>query len=156
MTRCYLGLGSNLNAPRRQLKQALVYLRTLPRSVIVRQSSAYLSHPFGVRSQPLYYNMVISIHTSLSALQLLKHLQLIETKCHRIRKKRWGARVIDIDILLYGEHVINHPRLIVPHPEMIHRDFVLVPLLEIAPTASMPTGSPLASCLAHCHRHLTD
>ena len=85
----------------------------------------------GVRAQPNYCNQVIAIQTTLSAHALLRHCQSIENKQRRIRKRRWGARTLDIDILLYGKHVINTHDLIVPHPEMLKRDFVLMPLLEI-------------------------
>ena len=155
MTLCFLGLGSNLGSPRRKLKLAINLLHTLPRSIIINQSSVYHSRPCGVRSQPLYCNMVIGINTSLSALHLLKYCQHIETKCHRIRKRRWGARTIDIDVLLYGEQVIDHHELKVPHPEMTHRDFVLVPLLEISPQACLPSGQPLVSYLSQCKPYLT-
>ena len=131
MVDCYLGLGSNLREPRRQLSRAFASLRTLPRSAILRQSRVYHSLPMGVRAQPNYYNQVIAIQTTLPAHALLRHCQAIEQKQHRIRKRRWGARTLDIDILLYGNQVIHTHDLIVPHPEMLKRDFVLIPLLEI-------------------------
>ncbi len=154
MTRCYLGLGSNLRSPERQLRQALARLHKLPKSVITDVSRLYLSHPCGVRSQPQYVNMVIAIQTSLSAEHLLIHCQRIENKHQRLRKKRWGPRTLDIDLLLYGEQIIHHTGLTVPHPRMVQRDFVLVPLLEICPTARLPTGEPLVSYLKGCTTHL--
>ena len=155
MTLCYLGLGSNLRTPMRQLNQALHLLNKIPKSVILKKSSIYKSRPLGVRSQPQYFNMVIAIHTSLSAIHLLIYCQQIESKLKRVKKKHWGARTMDIDLLLYGEKVINHRDLTIPHPEMICRDFVLVPLLEISPNARLPSGIPLHSYLDSCELHLT-
>jgi 2-amino-4-hydroxy-6-hydroxymethyldihydropteridine diphosphokinase len=133
MTRCYLGLGSNLRSPERQLRQALAKIRTLPQTTIKRVSSFYVTPPFGLKAQPDYHNIVIAIDTNLPPLTLLNYCQYIENKHHRLRKKRFGARTLDIDILLYGEQTIHHRRLTVPHPQMLNRDFVLLPLREIAP-----------------------
>ncbi len=155
MTLCYLGLGSNLRSPARQLRQALLQLRKLPRTVVTHQSKFYFSKACGVQMQPRYCNMVITIHTTLSPQQLLHHCQQIETNHQRSRKKHWAARTLDIDLLLFGERIINHPNLTVPHPEMIKRDFVLVPLLEIFPTAHLPSGKPLAAYLNHCDTYLS-
>lgn len=154
MIRCYLGLGSNLRSPERQLRQALAKLQKLPRTVITVVSSLYRSHPCGVRSQPRYFNMVVALHTSLSAQHLLTQCQRVENSQQRLRKKRWGARTIDIDLLLYGEQVIHQAGLTVPHPRMLERDFVLVPLLEISPTIKLPTGEPIASRLLQCEAYL--
>lgn len=154
MTLCYLGLGSNLRSPERQLRQATLLLNKVPRSVVMSASKIYSSQPWGIRSQPPYCNMVIALHTSLSPERLLHYCQQIENKQQRLRKKRWGARTIDIDVLLYGNHVINKHNLVVPHPEMLNRDFVLVPLLEIKPTILLPTGEPLVSYLKHCEKYL--
>ena len=147
---CYLGLGSNLQSPERQLRQALGKLRKIPRSAITNRSSLYLSHPCGVRSQPRYVNMVVAITTTLPPHQLLKQCQQIENKHHRIRKKHWGARTLDIDILLYGQRTIHTLDLTIPHPHMLCRDFVLVPLLEICPTECLPSGEPLEFYLKTC------
>jgi len=155
MTLCYLGLGSNLGAPLRQLNQALVLLNKLPKSIVLKKSNFYKSQPLGVRSQPPYLNMVILIETSLPPHLLLTCCQRIETKQKRVRKKHWGARTIDIDILLYGEHTVSYYDLTIPHPEMTRRDFVLKPLLEITPLACLPDGNPLQSYLNHCDVYLT-
>ena len=154
MTRCFLGLGSNLRSPERQLRQALTQLHKLPRSVVTDSSSLYLSLPCGVRSQPRYFNMVVAINTLLTAKQLLIHCQRIENNHQRLRKKHWGARTLDIDLLLYGDKIIHQEGLDVPHPHMVHRDFVLVPLLEICPSAQLPTGEPLVSYLKACEAYL--
>ena len=155
MTACYLGLGSNLRSPERQLRQAINKLQKLPRSVVTKISSLYFSKPCGIRHQPPYCNMVIGIHTSLTAKDLLNQCHRIEKNQQRGRKRRWGARTLDIDLLLYGEHVINTADLIIPHPRMTQRDFVLAPLLEIAPSVMLPSGEPIASFLANCETFLS-
>ena len=154
MTECYLGLGSNLRSPERQLRQALIALRTIPRATIVAQSSIYSSMPCGTQSQPLYCNMVIKVETTLPALRLLAHCQTIEDKFLRLRKKHWGARTLDIDLLLFGNRTMNHHKLSIPHPYMLTRDFVLVPLLEISPTAVLPNGKPIMAFLDQCKSHV--
>ena len=151
---CYLGLGSNLRSPERQLRQALHQLQKLPQSVITKISQIYFSKPYGPRAQPPYANMVVSMSTSLSAERLLQACQWIENQHQRIRKKHWGARTLDIDLLLYGQQVIQSHLLKVPHPEMLKRDFVLVPLLEIAPKVALPSGELVVSYLKHCETHL--
>ena len=135
---CYLGLGSNLKFPQRQLHQAIQDCRHIPLSTVTKVSSIYLSNPVGVRSQPLFYNLVIELNTSLSPEKLLEYCLAIEKKHHRIRKQRWGARTLDLDILLYGNVTLSTPKLSIPHPQMLNRDFVIIPLLEIAPEACMP------------------
>lgn len=149
MTTCYLGLGSNLNSPRRQLHMAFKSLQDMPRTYVAQISSIYQSTPFGVSSlaQPDYFNAVVKIETSLSPDNLLYYCQQIEKKQKRTRKKHWGSRTIDIDILLYGMCKINQFNLTVPHPEMHRRDFVLIPLLEISPGATLPDGTPIKTLL---------
>ena len=154
MTLCYLGLGSNLRSPKRELWQAINRLDKLPRTVITHISSVYNSQPYGVPSQPNYCNMVIAIHTTLPAMRLLRYCQLIEKKHQRIRKVHWGARTLDIDLLLYGKQVINQRELTIPHPQMLKRDFVLAPLLEITPAALLPNGEPIFSYLKYCKTHI--
>lgn len=154
MPRCYLGLGSNLRVPKRQLRQGIAQLRNIPRSTIINISSIYSSRPLGVRAQPNYCNMVIAIQTSLSATCLLRHCQAIENKQQRIRKIHWGARTLDIDLLLYGNQTIQTPDLTVPHSQMLTRDFVLIPLLEIMPSHTLPNGQLIEDYLKHCETHL--
>ena len=141
--RCYLGLGSNLSSPQRQLYYAIKNLRKVPRTSITKISSIYLSRPLGVRSQPIYYNMVIELLTSLSPMMLLKECQSIENKQHRLRKIHWGARTLDLDLLLYENITIKTPLLTIPHPQMLFRDFVITPLLEISPHITMPNGQKI-------------
>tara|TARA_Y100000588_G_scaffold349433_1_gene399802 strand:+ start:850 stop:1281 length:432 start_codon:yes stop_codon:yes gene_type:complete len=133
MTICYLGLGSNLHAPQRQLGKAIKEIQSLPYTTILKQSSLYHTKPLGFGYQPDYYNQAISIKTRLTAVQVLSACQLIEKKHRRVKKKIWGPRTLDIDILLFGYHTCNLPHLKIPHPEMLNRDFVLQPILEINP-----------------------
>ncbi len=154
MTICYLGLGSNLANPVRQLRQAIGHLRALPKSSLLKISPIYKSKPFGGSTQPNYANLVLALKTHLPPLKLLVYCQAIERQQGRIRKKRWGARTLDIDILLYGNHRLEHPRLTLPHPRMQERDFVLIPLLVIAPTLHFPDGQSPERILNQCESHI--
>lgn len=132
MTICYLGLGSNLRSPERQIRQAIQQLRTLPKTTVIQISALYFNQAVGRRTQPPYCNCVVKIQTSQTPISLLNLCQAIEKKQQRVRKIRWGARTLDIDILLYGNKKIHQHRLIIPHPRMHERDFVQIPLLSIA------------------------
>ncbi|GGI75845.1 2-amino-4-hydroxy-6-hydroxymethyldihydropteridine diphosphokinase [Legionella impletisoli] len=131
MNTCFLALGSNLKHPERQLRQAVKALRGLPKTVVTQQSRLYVTEPLGSAFQPGYCNQVIKLFTNLPPLELLSYCQAIELKQKRVRKRRWGPRTLDIDILLYGDQTLNTANLTLPHPELYHRDFVLIPLLEI-------------------------
>lgn len=133
MTQCFIALGSNLRSPERQLAKALHALHCIPRTQIIKASAIHYTIPLGQAFQPTYCNQVIELFTRLPPLKLLRYCQFIELKHKRVRKRKWGPRTLDIDILLYGNTVINHDNLIIPHPEMLNRDFVLNPLVEIAP-----------------------
>ena len=143
MIDCYLGLGSNLNIPTHQIHLALQALKKLPNSRLTKISPLYQSKPAGVAIQPMYYNAVVLLETNLPVHEVLKHCQQIEKKLKRVRLKRFNARTIDIDILLYGTHSIQSPDLSIPHPRLHLRDFVLVPLLELWPEAKLPGGMQL-------------
>jgi 2-amino-4-hydroxy-6-hydroxymethyldihydropteridine diphosphokinase len=134
MTLCYLGLGSNLDNPERQLRRAIAALCKLPYSYITKVASFYHSKALGRKAQPDYCNTVVALQTSLCPEQLLFYCQKIERQQGRIRKIQWGARTLDIDILLFGSQKINTLKLKVPHPRLEQRDFVLVPLREISAT----------------------
>ena len=134
----YIGLGSNLNHPKQQIKDALIALDNTQDVNVVALSSLYQSTPVDGSKQPDYLNAVCQIDTHLTALELLKVCQKIETQQHRVREKKWGARTIDLDIILYGAQVIASKQLVVPHPEMMNRAFVLVPLAEIEPNLNVP------------------
>lgn len=138
MAICYLGLGSNLNFPKRQLRLAISALHKLKNSSILKISNFYFNKPMGVKAQPMFYNLVIAMQTSLPPHHILMYCQEIEKNQSRIRKKKWGARTIDIDILLYGDFNIKTKNLEIPHPYMLDREFVLLPLLEISPHIKLP------------------
>ena len=153
MTPAYLALGSNLDDPASQLHAALMELAALPYCHIDIVSSAYSSAAVGPGKQSDYLNAVLKLTTSLDALQLLSATQAIEIKRGRIRGERWAARTLDIDILLFGDAVINTRTLQVPHPRMTIRNFVLYPLAEIADEKMvLPSIGVLGSLLAKCPR----
>ncbi len=132
--RAYIGLGSNLRAPVRQVQRALCALRQIQKTVLVDYSSLYRSKPLGGISQPDFINAVAALDTRLKAHELLAELQSIERRQGREREGvRWGPRTLDLDLLLYGEEQIRTKALTVPHPGLLQRSFVLFPLLEIAP-----------------------
>ena len=139
----YIGLGSNLNNPKEQIKQALMALDATTDVKVVDLSSLYQSKPVDGSEQPDYLNAVCKVDTHLTALELLKVCQAIEQAQHRVREKKWGARTIDLDIIIYGAQVIASKQLVVPHPEMMNRHFVLVPLHEIEPDLKVPVLGPL-------------
>lgn len=134
----YIGLGSNLNNPKQQIKDALIALNHTQNVKVVALSSLYQSSPIDGSKQPDYLNAVCEVDTHLSALELLYACQDIETNQHRVREKKWGARTIDLDILTYGAQVIACKQLVVPHPDIMNRAFVLVPLAEIEPNFKIP------------------
>lgn len=133
MITSYLALGSNLRSPERQLRQAVRRLKKLPKTSVMTLSDIHFSPAVGRRAQPPYCNSVIEIRTCLPPQTLLRHCLAIEKKQQRVRKVRWGARTLDIDILLYGQQTIHNHCLTIPHPRMHERDFVLNPLFSIAP-----------------------
>jgi 2-amino-4-hydroxy-6-hydroxymethyldihydropteridine diphosphokinase len=131
MIQCYLALGSNLNSPLRQIRLAIQQLYNLPHTHVKNIATCYKNKAIGRKSQPDFYNTVVEISTTLSPEKLLAECQAIEHKQGRVRRVKWGARTIDIDILLYGDRLIKTPHLIIPHPQLMHRDFVLKPLRQI-------------------------
>lgn len=134
----FLGIGSNLGNPELNCLKAVERI-ALSRSVkLLRRSSLYRTEPVGVTEQSWFINCVVEIRTSLSPRELLKTVKGIEDDMGRMSGERWGPRIIDIDILLYGQIVMNEEDLVIPHPEMHKRRFVLVPLNEIAPYAIHP------------------
>ncbi len=133
-TRAYIGLGSNLRAPVRQIQRALCALRQIRKTVLIHHSHLYRSKPLGAIRQPDFVNAVAALDTRLTAHELLDELQSIERRQGRERDgRRWGPRTLDLDILLFGDERIATERLVVPHPGLPERSFVLVPLREIAP-----------------------
>jgi 2-amino-4-hydroxy-6-hydroxymethyldihydropteridine diphosphokinase len=135
----YIGLGSNLDNPELQLDTALAALDDIPDTSLVKYSSFYRSIPLGPSDQPDFINAVALLDTHLTARQLLSQSQSIENRQGRVRGgQRWGPRILDLDILLYGDQVIDEHELTVPHPGIRYRNFVLVPLLELAPDLEIP------------------
>jgi len=145
-TIAYIGLGSNLSDPRIQVSNAANKIGKIPHCKTIALSSLYLSKPMGPQDQDDYINAVIAIESSLSALELLDALQAIENSAGRVRKdNRWGARILDCDIVLFGDETIENERLTVPHYGMKVREFVLLPLVEIAPNLLLPDNTPIKS-----------
>jgi 2-amino-4-hydroxy-6-hydroxymethyldihydropteridine diphosphokinase len=129
---CAIGLGSNLGDSRSILAGTIDRLRSHPQIEVISVSSWYLTAPIGP-PQPDYLNGCATIETSLTPLALLQELQAIEAEFGRVRQEIWGARTLDLDLLLYDNLIIDLPTLQVPHPHMGKRAFVLIPLAEIAP-----------------------
>jgi len=150
----YIGLGSNLEQPKQQLKKAVAELKLLPESRYVQDSGLYLSKPLvadGVpEDQPDYYNAVVLLETGLTPVELLDQLQAIENRQHRIREQHWGPRTIDLDILLYGQQQINNERLQIPHPGLCEREFVLYPLQRLNPEMTIPGHGKLKQIIKMC------
>ncbi|WP_439827963.1 2-amino-4-hydroxy-6-hydroxymethyldihydropteridine diphosphokinase [Aeromonas enteropelogenes] len=154
MSEVFVAIGSNLADPLGQARRAVSALAALPETELQQASSFYSSRPMGPADQPDYVNAVARLTTRLAPLALLDQLQKIELEQGRVRKdERWGPRTLDLDLLLYGDRVIKHERLIIPHYGMQEREFVLLPLAEIAPALVLPCGTPLAQLVARCPRN---
>ncbi|MBS7821491.1 2-amino-4-hydroxy-6-hydroxymethyldihydropteridine diphosphokinase [Wohlfahrtiimonas chitiniclastica] len=136
----YIALGANLENPVAQLTTALEEIAQLPNTSIIQCSKFYRTKPIGP-AQPDIINAVIALQTALSPYELLHALQAIELKHGRTRTVRFGARTLDLDVLLYEDWVNDDSALIVPHPRMHERNFVLIPLYEIAPDLILPQGA---------------
>ena len=143
----YISLGSNLEQPEHQVLSAVEEIATIPNTILTEISRLYRSAPVGPGEQDDYINAVVEVETTLSPLALLDALQAIEVKHGRKRIVRWGARTLDLDILLYGSECIDSERLTVPHKEMHWRNFVLMPLADINPLLSLPNGESLQELL---------
>jgi 2-amino-4-hydroxy-6-hydroxymethyldihydropteridine diphosphokinase len=152
MTVGYIALGSNLGQPRQQLDSAITALRDHAQITLRSHSPWYRSKAVGPGEQPDYLNGVAVIETGLSARQLLDSLQEIEAAQGRERGERWGARTLDLDILLLGDECIESAELTLPHPRLRERNFVLYPLYDVAPELVLPCGTTLESLLARCPR----
>ncbi|WLH83935.1 2-amino-4-hydroxy-6-hydroxymethyldihydropteridine diphosphokinase [Pseudomonas sp. FP2338] len=150
MERIYIGMGSNLAAPDQQLRSAVEALAQLPDTNLVGVSAFYQSDSL-LPGQPRYTNAVAALNSDLAPLDLLDALQAVENDQGRERLERWGPRTLDLDILLFGERLIDEPRLKVPHYQMHLRAFVLYPLAELAPAdLQLPNGQTLSELLAAC------
>jgi 2-amino-4-hydroxy-6-hydroxymethyldihydropteridine diphosphokinase len=135
----YVGLGSNLAEPQRQLESALRAMRDIPLTHLLANSSFYATPPWGRANQPEFVNAVAKLETTLSARELLTELLAIERRAGRERNgERWGPRLLDLDLLLYGRAIIDEAALRVPHPYLHERAFVLVPLAELDADLDIP------------------
>lgn len=150
MIRCFVALGSNLDNPAQQLQRALATLGASAECRLGAVSGFYGNAAVGPGEQPDYINAVAELHTRLQPEALLDLLQRVERDQGRQRDVRWGARTLDLDLLLYGDLTLDTPRLQLPHPRMFERDWVLYPLADIAPELHFPDGSPLATRLDSC------
>lgn len=148
MTTAWIGLGSNLDDPRRQVLDALRELDEADGISVTARSSLYMSEPMGPQDQPDFINAVAAVETQLAPLELLARLRSIEQRHARRRERHWGPRTLDLDLLLYGADRIDHPDLRVPHPGIAGRSFVLLPLREIAPGIEIPGKGKVEELLA--------
>lgn len=132
MVKVYLGLGSNMGDRAHQLQQAIQIIDRFQHIDVTSVSPIYETKPVGYTDQPQFLNLCIEIETTLKPQELLKRCLETEQALHRVRKIRWGPRTLDVDILLYGNEIIEEDNLIIPHPRMVERAFVLIPLNDIA------------------------
>lgn len=135
---CFIGLGANLGRPVEQCLEAVQRMHAADGIRVLRRSSLYRTEPVGIQEQDWFVNAVVEISTVLQAGELLQALLAIERLMGRQREARRGPRIIDLDILLYGQQVIQSPDMIIPHPEFHKRRFVLIPFHEIAPYVIHP------------------
>lgn len=147
-TRAYIGLGSNQGESITTLNSALQQLAEHTEIQVEAVSSFYQTKPVGPQDQPDYVNAVARLNTSLNAQELLAVLLKTERLHGRVRnpKLRWGPRTLDLDVLLFGDAIIQQTDLIVPHPELCKRAFVVYPLFELAPGLVLPNGTSLRAC----------
>jgi len=151
--RAFIGLGGNLDRPAERICSARLAIQELEGVVEVGFSSLYRSTPLGPKDQPDYVNAVMAIDVGLEPLELLDRLQAMELAHGRVRVgERWGPRTLDLDILLYGDRILRLERLVVPHPGIATREFVLYPLEEIAPELLIPGLGPLRDLVGACPR----
>jgi 2-amino-4-hydroxy-6-hydroxymethyldihydropteridine diphosphokinase len=152
--RAYIGLGSNLDNPVAQVLEAVEELVMIPDTILAARSSLYSGRPMGPEEQPDYVNAVVALDTLLSADELHRALVSIEDQqCRASDGEKWGPRIIDLDLLLYGNSTIDTDTLTVPHPGMHERDFVIVPLEEIAGNVKIPGKGFLYSLINKCKSH---
>lgn len=149
-TKAFVGLGSNLQNPLQQIQSAISELARIPQTQLITSSSLYSSPPLPpITDQPDFINAVAQLETTLNPHELLTELIKIEQHHGRVREKRWGSRTLDLDVLLFGNQIINTLELIIPHPEIKQRNFVLYPLYEIAPGLQLPDGTFVSALLAN-------
>ncbi|MGH8274907.1 MAG: 2-amino-4-hydroxy-6-hydroxymethyldihydropteridine diphosphokinase [Gammaproteobacteria bacterium] len=152
MTTAWIGLGGNVGEPEKELVRAFIELNELPDTELRARSHLYRTKPWGSVPQADFVNAVARLETGLEAEALLDELLAIETRHGRKRRERWGPRILDLDLLLYGEKHIVAERLEVPHPRIAERAFVLVPLAELAPEVEVPGAGRVSELLARVDR----
>lgn len=145
---CHVGLGSNLDHPEAQIAWALGALDTLPATRLDACAPLYRSTAIGPQPQPDYLNTVARLRTELEPIALLHRLQTLETARGRVRGQHWGPRPLDLDILLYDQRCIVEAELVIPHPRLHERNFVLAPLHDLDPLLRLPDGTSIAALLA--------
>lgn len=149
--KAYIGLGSNLGDREGMIREAIARIAALPETNLGRVSSLYDTEPVGEMEQPNFLNAVAVVETDLTARRLLWNLMLIERQLGRVRSpgSRYGPRTVDLDILFFGDLVLDEPELRLPHPEVANRAFVLIPLVELEPTLMHPVlGETVVNLLA--------
>lgn len=147
-TTAYIGIGSNLGDRYRNCLDAVSRVHRIPDCRVTGVSGWFYTRPVGVKGQDWYINGAVSVRTKITAQELLRHLLVIEKDMGRVRIERWGPRTLDLDILLFGEEIIDEVNLKVPHPLMHLRRFALVPLVELAPGLVHPIlGVPISQLL---------
>lgn len=148
MTLTYIAVGSNMLDPVCQVRYAIDAIGHLPRTRLIAKSQLYVSKPMGPKSQPDYINAVSKIDTQLSPIALLDCTQAIELKRGKVKKEeRWGQRALDLDILIFGDKIIQSERLTIPHRGIKMREFVLYPLSDVEPGFTFSDGTTLVSQL---------
>jgi 2-amino-4-hydroxy-6-hydroxymethyldihydropteridine diphosphokinase len=150
VTVAYVGIGSNLEQPQRQVQEAFAELDRMAHTRVVKRSSLYRTAPVAHADQPDFINAVAQLETGLPAERLLAELQDIEARHDRKRSFANAPRTLDLDLLLFGEAELRSSRLTIPHPRMHERAFVLQPLLELSPEIAIPRLGPAKSCLGSC------
>ena len=150
MARAFVGVGANLGDAAAQVRAAIGALATLPGTRLVAASSLYRTAPLGYADQPDFINAAVLLETALAPRALLEALQAVEARSGRARSFQDAPRVLDLDLLLYGEEALHEPDLVVPHPRLHSRAFALAPLVEIDPDAVIPGRGPAKEWLARC------
>jgi 2-amino-4-hydroxy-6-hydroxymethyldihydropteridine diphosphokinase len=143
-----VGIGGNLDDPAARVRGAFTSLDGMPGTRLMKRSALYRTEPQGYRSQPDFVNAVAQLNTALTPRDLLNHLQAIEAEAGRRRSFADAPRTLDLDLLLYDAQRIDQPGLVVPHPRMHERAFVLLPLVELAPDVEIPGLGTAQECLA--------
>lgn len=150
MTRCFIAIGSNLQQPLDQVNRAVTEIAALSGCSLQAVSPWYRSSAIGPGTQPDYINGVIELDCNQSPRALLRLLQSIENLHQRKRAQHWGPRTLDLDVLIYGESIVDDPDLTIPHPRMLDRIFVLYPLMDIAPDLILHNGLAVSEFITSC------